>query len=183
MFSLQMRVDLARAVLSELPNVTVEGYSGLTVDFARAHAGLGRRARPARAVGLRVRVSARQHVAPPGPQLRDRVPHPAGTVHLHLLHPGARDRGAGRRRARVRAPHRRSGAEEAAPRLGRAPPRARQEASARAGLEGAWVPIAACVGRAHWTWRTCACATCCWRRAPTASSIAATRWSTAAATT
>ena len=39
MFSLQMRVDLARRVLSELPNVTVEGYSGLTVDFARAHGG------------------------------------------------------------------------------------------------------------------------------------------------
>jgi pantetheine-phosphate adenylyltransferase len=37
MFSLQMRVDLARRVLSELPNVTVEGYSGLTVDFAREH--------------------------------------------------------------------------------------------------------------------------------------------------
>ena len=39
MFSLQMRVDLARRVLSELPNVTVEGYGGLTVDFARAHGG------------------------------------------------------------------------------------------------------------------------------------------------
>jgi pantetheine-phosphate adenylyltransferase len=39
MFSVQMRVDLARRVLSELPNVTVEGYSGLTVDFAREHAG------------------------------------------------------------------------------------------------------------------------------------------------
>ena len=39
MFSLQMRVDLARRVLAELPNVTVEGYSGLTVDFARAHGG------------------------------------------------------------------------------------------------------------------------------------------------
>jgi pantetheine-phosphate adenylyltransferase len=39
MFALQTRVDLARRVLSELPNVTVEGYSGLTVDFARAHGG------------------------------------------------------------------------------------------------------------------------------------------------
>ncbi len=39
MFSLQTRVDLARRVLSELPNVTVEGYSGLTVDFARAQGG------------------------------------------------------------------------------------------------------------------------------------------------
>jgi pantetheine-phosphate adenylyltransferase len=39
MFSLQMRVDLARRVLGELPNVTVEGYGGLTVDFARQHGG------------------------------------------------------------------------------------------------------------------------------------------------
>jgi pantetheine-phosphate adenylyltransferase len=35
MFSLQMRVDLARRVLHDLPNVEVEGYAGLTVEFAR----------------------------------------------------------------------------------------------------------------------------------------------------
>ncbi|HEY8052980.1 MAG: pantetheine-phosphate adenylyltransferase [Steroidobacterales bacterium] len=35
MFPLAMRVDLARRVLSDLPNVQVQGYSGLTVDFAR----------------------------------------------------------------------------------------------------------------------------------------------------
>jgi pantetheine-phosphate adenylyltransferase len=35
MFSLEKRVELARAVLSDLPNVTVQGYSGLTVEFAR----------------------------------------------------------------------------------------------------------------------------------------------------
>ncbi len=35
MFSLDMRVDLARRVLSDLPNVQVLGYSGLTVEFAR----------------------------------------------------------------------------------------------------------------------------------------------------
>ncbi|MHB1541152.1 MAG: pantetheine-phosphate adenylyltransferase [Steroidobacteraceae bacterium] len=35
MFSLQMRVDLARRVLSDLPNIQVLGYSGLTVEFAR----------------------------------------------------------------------------------------------------------------------------------------------------
>ncbi|MEX0733834.1 MAG: pantetheine-phosphate adenylyltransferase [Steroidobacteraceae bacterium] len=34
-FTLEERVDLARQVLAELPNVTVIGYSGLTVDFAR----------------------------------------------------------------------------------------------------------------------------------------------------
>jgi pantetheine-phosphate adenylyltransferase len=37
MFSLEERVDLARAVLSEVSNVEVSGYDGLTVDFARAN--------------------------------------------------------------------------------------------------------------------------------------------------
>ena len=32
---LEMRVELARRVLSDLPNVEVAGYSGLTVEFAR----------------------------------------------------------------------------------------------------------------------------------------------------
>ncbi len=35
MFPLEKRVELARRVLSDLPNVEVDGYSGLTVDFAR----------------------------------------------------------------------------------------------------------------------------------------------------
>jgi len=35
MFSLEMRVDLARRVLADLPNVQVLGYEGLTVEFAR----------------------------------------------------------------------------------------------------------------------------------------------------
>jgi pantetheine-phosphate adenylyltransferase len=39
MFPLAMRVDLARRVLSDLPNVEVQGYAGLTVDFARQHQG------------------------------------------------------------------------------------------------------------------------------------------------
>jgi pantetheine-phosphate adenylyltransferase len=39
MFPLEKRVELARRVLSDLPNVTVEGYDGLTVDFARQHGG------------------------------------------------------------------------------------------------------------------------------------------------
>jgi pantetheine-phosphate adenylyltransferase len=37
MFPLETRVDLAQRVLHDLPNVEVLGYSGLTVDFARAH--------------------------------------------------------------------------------------------------------------------------------------------------
>jgi pantetheine-phosphate adenylyltransferase len=35
MFSLSERVDLARIVLGDLPQVSVTGYDGLTVDFAR----------------------------------------------------------------------------------------------------------------------------------------------------
>jgi pantetheine-phosphate adenylyltransferase len=35
MFSLERRVGMARAVLADVPNVEVMGYSGLTVDFAR----------------------------------------------------------------------------------------------------------------------------------------------------
>ncbi|HEU4624437.1 MAG TPA: pantetheine-phosphate adenylyltransferase [Steroidobacteraceae bacterium] len=37
LFSLDKRVELARQVLSDLPNVEVMGYSGLTVEFARKH--------------------------------------------------------------------------------------------------------------------------------------------------
>src|SRR5882757_9960866 len=35
LFPLEARVDLARRVLHDLPNVEVLGYSGLTVEFAR----------------------------------------------------------------------------------------------------------------------------------------------------
>ncbi len=35
MFSLDQRVDMARRVLADVPNVDVRGYKGLTVDFAR----------------------------------------------------------------------------------------------------------------------------------------------------
>jgi len=37
LFSLEQRVDLARRVLADVPNVEVTGYAGLTVDFAREH--------------------------------------------------------------------------------------------------------------------------------------------------
>jgi pantetheine-phosphate adenylyltransferase len=37
LFNLDERVDLARRVLHDLPNVEVVGYSGLTVEFARKH--------------------------------------------------------------------------------------------------------------------------------------------------
>jgi pantetheine-phosphate adenylyltransferase len=35
MFTLEERVELAQRVLADIPNVAVEGYTGLTVDFAR----------------------------------------------------------------------------------------------------------------------------------------------------
>jgi pantetheine-phosphate adenylyltransferase len=37
LFSLTERIDLARRVLADVPNVEVTGYSGLTVDFARSN--------------------------------------------------------------------------------------------------------------------------------------------------
>jgi pantetheine-phosphate adenylyltransferase len=39
MFPLAKRVELARAVLSDLGNIEVQGYEGLTVDFARRYEG------------------------------------------------------------------------------------------------------------------------------------------------
>jgi pantetheine-phosphate adenylyltransferase len=35
LFSLEQRVELARTVLSDVPNVEVTGYTGLTVEYAR----------------------------------------------------------------------------------------------------------------------------------------------------
>lgn len=37
LFSLEERMGLAREVLADVPNVTVDGYDGLTVEYARAH--------------------------------------------------------------------------------------------------------------------------------------------------
>ncbi len=37
LFSVEKRVELARAVLADVPQVEVMGYTGLTVDFAREH--------------------------------------------------------------------------------------------------------------------------------------------------
>jgi pantetheine-phosphate adenylyltransferase len=49
LFSLDERVDLARRVLADIPNVEVMGYSGLTVKFAEEH-GLAVMVRGLRAV-------------------------------------------------------------------------------------------------------------------------------------
>ena len=37
LFTLEQRVELARHVLADVPNVEVTGYSGLTVSFAKQH--------------------------------------------------------------------------------------------------------------------------------------------------
>jgi pantetheine-phosphate adenylyltransferase len=37
LFTVDERVELAREVLRDIPNVEVTGYTGLTVDFARQH--------------------------------------------------------------------------------------------------------------------------------------------------
>jgi pantetheine-phosphate adenylyltransferase len=37
LFTIDERVELARQVLGDIPNVEVTGYSGLTVDFAKQH--------------------------------------------------------------------------------------------------------------------------------------------------
>jgi pantetheine-phosphate adenylyltransferase len=37
MFALEARVDLARRVLHDIPNVEVVGYAELTIEFARKH--------------------------------------------------------------------------------------------------------------------------------------------------
>lgn len=49
MFSLEERVELARASMADLDNIEVSGYAGLTVDFAREN-GLGVIMRGLRAV-------------------------------------------------------------------------------------------------------------------------------------
>jgi len=36
-FAVEQRVEMARGVLADLPNVEVLGYKGLTVQFARTH--------------------------------------------------------------------------------------------------------------------------------------------------
>ncbi|MBV6424504.1 MAG: Phosphopantetheine adenylyltransferase [Steroidobacteraceae bacterium] len=37
LFTVDRRVELARQVLADVPNVEVMGYAGLTIDFAREH--------------------------------------------------------------------------------------------------------------------------------------------------
>jgi pantetheine-phosphate adenylyltransferase len=37
LFTLEQRVDVARRVLADVPNLQVTGYAGLTVEFARQH--------------------------------------------------------------------------------------------------------------------------------------------------
>ena len=51
MFTLDERVDMARQVLADIPNVGVTGYSGITIEYARAH-------------GLQLRPHTKTHKSP-----------------------------------------------------------------------------------------------------------------------
>jgi pantetheine-phosphate adenylyltransferase len=37
MFTLEERINMARTALADAPNITVDGYGGLTVDYVREH--------------------------------------------------------------------------------------------------------------------------------------------------
>ena len=37
MFTLEQRIAMARTALADAPNITVDGYAGLTVDYVRQH--------------------------------------------------------------------------------------------------------------------------------------------------
>lgn len=37
MFTLEERISMARTALADAPNITVDGYGGLTVDYVRQH--------------------------------------------------------------------------------------------------------------------------------------------------
>jgi pantetheine-phosphate adenylyltransferase len=37
MFTLEERIDMARTALADAPNISVDGYAGLTVDYVRQH--------------------------------------------------------------------------------------------------------------------------------------------------
>jgi pantetheine-phosphate adenylyltransferase len=37
MFTLEERITMARSALADAPNITVDGYGGLTVDYVRQH--------------------------------------------------------------------------------------------------------------------------------------------------
>ena len=97
-FTLDERVALAREVLAPYPNVRVEGFDGLLMDFLRRH--------DARIIlrGLRA-VSDFEYefqMAQPEPRRRDGVPDAGREIPVHLRHHGARDRLPGRRREQIR---------------------------------------------------------------------------------
>ena len=96
MFPLEKRVELARQVLGDIPGVEVMGYAGLTVDFARQH-DVQVVVRGLRAVSdFEFEFQLANMSPPPHARPRNRVPHAAGTIHLHFVDAGARDRDARR---------------------------------------------------------------------------------------
>ena len=82
LFTLEERVAMAREVFREYPNVEVESFDGLLVDYAAAKQASVDRPRPAGGVGLRVRAADGAHEPAARPRHRDGV-HDAGrAVHL-----------------------------------------------------------------------------------------------------
>ena len=103
LFDIEERVALARGVLKEMPNVSVMGYTGLTVEFARAQ-GIGVIVRGLRAVSdfefeFKLANMGR-HIAP---GRGNRVPDAEGALHVHLLHLVREIAMPGRQRRRFRA--------------------------------------------------------------------------------
>ena len=97
MFTLEQRVDMARRVLTDVQNVEVMGYVGLTVDFARQN-GLSVIVRGLRAVSdfefeFQLANMSR-HLTP---EIESVFMTPQEQYkHLHFLDSGARNRGVGR---------------------------------------------------------------------------------------
>ncbi len=111
LFPLEERVELAREVLCDLPEVSVTGYSGLTVDFAREN-GLKAIIRGLRAVSdfeYEFQLATMNRHLTEGVETIFLTPWRA--AHFHLFELGARDRGVRRRRRRIRTSARRGALE------------------------------------------------------------------------
>ena len=103
-FSLEERLDIAHEVLGHYPNVQVMSFKGLLKDFVRNEQRARDRARPARRVGLRIRVPDGRHEPLSAARRRNHVHDAVRPVPVHLGHHRARDRATGRRCQQIRVP-------------------------------------------------------------------------------
>ena len=91
MFTLEERIDMARTALADAPNISVDGYSGLTVDYVQQH-GLRVIIRGLRAVSdfeFEFQLATmNRHLQPESEPSSD----PGRRIHLRLLNLRARDR-------------------------------------------------------------------------------------------